>query len=127
MAVGTMPDGGQYMAVRDTGPGIPAEEIPKVLEPFGQGALAYQTAEGGAGLGLSIVQHLIELHGGALQLRSELRKGTDARITLPGYRVLRAMLPLQPLGQETHRLRGVSERPPRPARMRRGRNAGTAA
>jgi two-component system, cell cycle sensor histidine kinase PleC len=89
-----------------------------VLQAFGQGALAHQTAEGGAGLGLTIVQNLIELHGGNLVLTSELRKGTDARVVLPGYRVLRAMVPLQPLGQETHRLKGVSPRPPRPARLR---------
>jgi two-component system cell cycle sensor histidine kinase PleC len=113
-----MPDGGQFLSVRDTGPGIPAEEIPKVLQAFGQGTLAQQTAEGGAGLGLAIVQNLIELHGGSLILTSELRKGTEAKIVLPGYRVLRAMAPLQPLGQETHRLKGAAPRPPRPARMR---------
>ncbi|MGZ5890649.1 MAG: sensor histidine kinase, partial [Hyphomicrobium sp.] len=118
LVVGSTEDGGQFLSVRDTGPGIPEDEIPKVLQAFGQGALAHQTAEGGAGLGLAIVQNLIELHGGSLQLRSELRKGTDATVTLPGYRVLRAMLPLQPLGQETHRLRQVAPRPPRPARLR---------
>jgi two-component system, cell cycle sensor histidine kinase PleC len=42
-------DGGQRLCVRDTGPGIPADEIPKVLQPFGQGSLAHQTAEGGTG------------------------------------------------------------------------------
>lgn len=118
LCVGPMPDGGQYLSVRDNGPGIPADEIPKVLQAFGQGTLALQTAEGGAGLGLAIVQNLIALHGGTLDLQSELRKGTDAKVALPGYRVLRAMAPLQPLGQETHRLRGVVSRPPRPARLR---------
>jgi two-component system cell cycle sensor histidine kinase PleC len=118
LAVGSTEDGGQYLSVRDTGPGIPEDEIPKVLQAFGQGTLAHQTAEGGAGLGLAIVQNLIELHGGSLDLRSELRKGTDATVILPGYRVLRAMVPLQPLGQETHRLREMAPRPPRPARLR---------
>jgi two-component system, cell cycle sensor histidine kinase PleC len=118
LAVGSTEDGGQYFSVRDTGPGIPEDEIPKVLQAFGQGTLAHQTAEGGAGLGLAIVQNLIELHGGSLDLRSELRKGTDATVILPGYRVLRAMAPLQPLGQETHRLREMAPRPPRPARLR---------
>ncbi len=120
LTVGQMPDGGQFLSVADTGPGIPADEIPKVLQAFGQGTLAQQTAEGGAGLGLAIVQNLIELHGGSLLLQSELRKGTDAKVALPGYRVLRAMAPLQPLGQETHRLRGMAPRPPRPARLRGG-------
>ncbi len=124
LSVGQMPDGGQYLSVRDNGPGIPADEIPKVLQAFGQGTLAQQTAEGGAGLGLAIVQNLIELHGGTLLLQSELRKGTEAKVMLPGYRVLRAMAPLQPLGQETHRLRGMPPRPPRPARLRGGKAGG---
>jgi two-component system cell cycle sensor histidine kinase PleC len=97
------PDGGQLLAVRDTGPGIPKEEIPKVLQAFGQGSLAHETAEGGTGLGLPIVQNLIELHGGTFELKSELRKGTEAIIVLPKQRVLSAVTPLQPLGQERHR------------------------
>jgi two-component system cell cycle sensor histidine kinase PleC len=127
LSVGATPDGGQFLSVRDTGPGIPADEIPKVLQAFGQGTLAHQTAEGGAGLGLAIVQNLIELHGGSLDLQSELRKGTDAKVVLPGFRVLRAMVPLQPLGQETHRARGTSPRPARQARLRGrgGRDSGS--
>ena len=96
-------DGGQLFSVRDTGPGIPAHEIPKVLQAFGQGSLAHETAEGGTGLGLPIVKNLIELHGGTLQLKSELRKGTEAIVTLPKPRVLAALPPLQALGQERHR------------------------
>jgi two-component system, cell cycle sensor histidine kinase PleC len=96
-------DGGQMFSVRDTGPGIPAEEIPKVMQAFGQGSLAHQTAEGGTGLGLSIVQNLIELHGGTFELRSELRKGTEAIVVIPPTRVLVPAPPLQPLGEERHR------------------------
>ena len=48
-------------------------------------------------------QNLIELHGGTFELQSELRKGTEAIVVLPEQRVLRAMAPLQPLGQERHR------------------------
>jgi two-component system cell cycle sensor histidine kinase PleC len=96
-------DGGQRLSVRDTGPGIPEEEIPKVLQAFGQGSLAHENAEGGTGLGLPIVQNLIELHGGSFQLRSELRKGTEAIVDLPKQRVLAQVAPLQPLGQERHR------------------------
>jgi two-component system cell cycle sensor histidine kinase PleC len=96
-------DGGQFLSVKDTGPGIPKEEIPKVMQAFGQGSLAQITAEGGTGLGLPIVQNLVELHGGTFELRSELRKGTEAIVTLPRKRVLQSMPPLQPLGQERHR------------------------
>ena len=119
LCVGASDNGGQYLAVRDNGPGIPEDEIPKVLQAFGQGTLAQQNAEGGTGLGLAIVQSLIELHGGSLALTSQLRKGTEAKVLLPDYRVLRAMAPLQPLGQETHRVRDASPSPPRPARMRK--------
>lgn len=96
-------DGGQVIVVRDNGPGIPAEEIPKVMQAFGQGSLAHQTAEGGTGLGLPIVKNLIELHGGTFELRSELRKGTEAIVYLPPKRVLESLPPLQPLGHERHR------------------------
>jgi two-component system cell cycle sensor histidine kinase PleC len=94
--------GGQLLSVKDTGPGIPKDEIPKVLQAFGQGSLAHQTAEGGTGLGLPIVQNLVELHGGTFELLSELRKGTEVRVVLPRQRVLQAMPPLQPLGRERH-------------------------
>ena len=109
-------DGGQLISVRDTGPGIPAEEIPRVLQAFGQGSLAHETAEGGTGLGLPIVQNLIELHGGVFELLSELRKGTEAIVRLPKTRVLNKMAPLQSLGQERHRQSesaAVSSRQPR--------------
>ncbi len=76
-------EGGQMLSVRDTGPGIPADEIPKVMQAFGQGSLAHETAEGGTGLGLPIVKSLTELHGGSFELTSELRKGTEVRVMLP--------------------------------------------
>jgi two-component system cell cycle sensor histidine kinase PleC len=116
VTVGPTVDGGQYMSVLDTGPGIPAEEIPKVLQVFGQGSLAHESAEGGTGLGLPIVQNLIELHGGAFELLSELRKGTEVIVTLPKQRVLTAVPPLQPLGLERHR--EVSGRAGRHGRLR---------
>jgi two-component system cell cycle sensor histidine kinase PleC len=45
----------------------------------------------------------VQLHGGTFELRSELRKGTEAIVTLPKKRVLQSMPPLQPLGRERHR------------------------
>ena len=103
LTVSSTRDSGQTLVVKDTGPGIPKDEIPKVMQAFGQGSLAHQTAEGGTGLGLPIVQNLVTLHGGTFELRSELRKGTEAIVILPPSRVLRPMPPLQPLGQERHR------------------------
>ncbi|WP_045836091.1 HAMP domain-containing sensor histidine kinase [Hyphomicrobium sp. 99] len=118
LMVGHTQDGGQFMTVADTGPGIPKEEIPRVLQAFGQGSLAHETAEGGTGLGLPIVQNLIHLHGGTFDLQSELRKGTEVTVTLPSRRVLHSIAPLQPLGQERHR-----DPAPRPARQPRMRSA----
>jgi two-component system cell cycle sensor histidine kinase PleC len=103
VTIGNTPEGGQSLIVKDTGPGIPKEEMPRVMQAFGQGSLAHRTAEGGTGLGLPIVQNLVQLHGGTFELKSELRKGTEAIVLLPPGRVLRPMPPLQPLGQERHR------------------------
>ena len=88
--VGWTEGGGQYLSVRDTGPGIPEEEIPQILTSFGQGALAQKTAEQGAGLGLPIVQGLVKLHGGSFDIKSKLREGTEVTIILPRKRVLQA-------------------------------------
>jgi two-component system cell cycle sensor histidine kinase PleC len=83
--------GGQYVSVRDNGPGIPEEEIPIVMQAFGQGAIAIKSAEAGTGLGLPIVNALIQMHGGKFELRSRLREGTEALVTFPASRVLEAM------------------------------------
>ncbi len=114
LSVGSTDDGGQYFSVRDTGPGIPQEEIPKVLQAFGQGSLAQKSAEGGTGLGLSIVQSLVELHGGTLELRSEVGKGTDVIVHLPRKRVLQ---PVRISGNDGDN--ASTPRPSRPPRLRR--------
>ena len=54
-----------------------------MMQAFGQGSLAHQTAEGGTGLGLPIVQNLVNLHGGTFELLSELRKGTRSHCIAP--------------------------------------------
>ena len=81
-------EGGQYIAVADNGPGIPESEIATVLSAFGQGTAAIQSAEEGSGLGLSIVQALVEMHDGTFDLSSELRKGTTVTASFPASRVM---------------------------------------
>ncbi len=87
-------DGGQMVSVKDNGPGIPEEEIATVLSSFGQGSLAQKTAEQGAGLGLPIVQKIMELHQGRFDLFSKLRFGTEVIATFPRARVMDAMAPV---------------------------------
>jgi two-component system sensor histidine kinase PilS (NtrC family) len=70
---------GAGMAVEfmDDGPGIPAEDLPRVGEPF------FTTKRGGTGLGLAIAQRIVERHGGSLRIESARGRGTTARVALP--------------------------------------------
>jgi len=103
-------DGGQMISVRDNGPGIPEDEIETVLSSFGQGSLAQKTAEQGAGLGLPIVQKIMELHQGRFDLFSKLRFGTEVIATFPRARVMDA---LAPVVERKNRLEIYSEARPR--------------
>jgi two-component system cell cycle sensor histidine kinase PleC len=85
---GVLPSGEAVLTVRDNGPGIPEEEIPQVLQAFGQGSLALKMQDSGTGLGLPIVTGLAELHGGRFELRSKLGAGTEAALFLPKSRVM---------------------------------------
>jgi PAS domain S-box-containing protein len=75
------PDSAQdrvVLVVADTGAGIPAPLLARVFEPF-----VTTKEERGTGLGLWITKNIIESHGGTIQLRSKLGRGTAFRITLP--------------------------------------------
>ena len=91
LTIGRTSAGGQFLSVKDTGPGIPEGEIPRVLRSFGQGSLAHQTAEGGTGLGLPITKGLTELHDGVFELKSKLRYGTEVIVTFPRKRMMEAL------------------------------------
>lgn len=77
--------------MKDTGPGIPEEEIPIVMSSFGRGSLAQKNAEEGSGLGLPIVKGLVELHGGTFTLKSKVREGTEVIVVFPPERVMDAL------------------------------------
>ncbi len=94
LKVGWTASGGQYMSVKDTGAGIPEEEIPIVLASFGQGSNSIKSAEQGTGLGLPIAKSLVDLHGGSFTLKSKLRIGTEVVATFPPERVVAAMAPM---------------------------------
>ncbi len=66
--------------VKDNGEGIPAEQLPHVFERY------WTMKEGnpnGTGLGLYITQGIVEAHGGRIEARSEVGKGTEFRFTMP--------------------------------------------
>jgi two-component system cell cycle sensor histidine kinase PleC len=94
LKVGWTASGGQYLSVKDSGPGIPEEEIPIVLASFGQGSNSIKSAEQGAGLGLPIAKSLVDLHNGSFTLKSKLRIGTEVIVTFPPERVMAALAPL---------------------------------
>ena len=71
------------IAVRDTGQGIPPNDLPRITERFYRVDKARARVEGGTGLGLAIVKHLVQLHGGTLHIESEYGKGTTIEFLLP--------------------------------------------
>lgn len=89
--VGWTASGGQYVSVKDFGPGIPEDELGTVMSSFGRGSLAIKTAEQGSGLGLPIVKGLVDLHGGQFQLKSKPREGTEVIVTFPASRGMDAL------------------------------------
>ncbi len=71
------------VTVRDTGIGIPPEHQSRVFERFYRVDKSHSKASGGTGLGLSIVKHAVQYHHGTIQLKSEVGKGTEIRVTFP--------------------------------------------
>jgi signal transduction histidine kinase len=76
------------LRVMDTGIGIPEDELAKVTQVFVQGNLAVARKHAGAGLGLPLAKHLVELHGGRLTLDSAVQLGTTVTIWLPPSRLV---------------------------------------
>jgi CheY-like chemotaxis protein len=70
--------------VRDNGMGIPAEMLPKVFDIFTQVGRATDRAQGGLGIGLSLVKRLVEMHGGTVEAASEgVGRGSTFSVSLP--------------------------------------------
>lgn len=83
--VAARPDGDRavLVSVADSGPGIPKDQLARVLEPFEQSGAGQAHAQAGSGLGLALVKALIELHGGTIRLESEVGRGTSAILRFP--------------------------------------------
>ncbi|MGE4219228.1 MAG: ATP-binding protein, partial [Alphaproteobacteria bacterium] len=82
-------EGGLLLTVADTGIGIPADALSKVMEPFMRVETALSQDYEGVGLGLPLSRAFAELHGGSLTLESQVGQGTRVTLRLPPERVLR--------------------------------------
>jgi len=71
------------LTIADTGVGIAAEDVPRLMQPFMQAGDGMTRHFQGSGLGLAIAKALVELHGGGIDLVSELGVGTTVSVTLP--------------------------------------------
>jgi two-component system phosphate regulon sensor histidine kinase PhoR len=71
------------VAVRDYGPGIAPEHLPRLTERFYRGEVADSRAQGGTGLGLALVKHVLNRHGGRLSIESTLGAGASFIMHLP--------------------------------------------
>jgi signal transduction histidine kinase len=71
------------LEVRDRGIGIPADEIGKVFDKFYQARNALRLSVGGTGLGLPLVKHILEAHGGEVRVKSEPGRGSAFSLIFP--------------------------------------------
>jgi len=88
-ALEAMPNGGRLrveacreggrarVALRDTGPGIAADALPRLCDP------EFSTKDGGSGIGLHVARAIVELHGGEFRIESDLGRGTDVLVLMP--------------------------------------------
>lgn len=79
------------LRVSDQGVGIAAEHLPRLFERFYRVDRARSRSAGGTGLGLAIVKHIVQLHGGRVEVASTIGKGSSFSIHLPGDRTSRRM------------------------------------
>jgi cell cycle sensor histidine kinase DivJ len=71
------------ITVEDTGVGIGTDDLPRVGEPFFQARSSYDRRHDGTGLGVSIVKGLLALHGGLMEIESQVGEGTRVTVYLP--------------------------------------------
>lgn len=71
------------LSITDTGPGIPAEDLPHIFDRFWRGEKSRSRAGGGSGLGLAIARQLVEAHGGHIRAESPPGRGATFVIELP--------------------------------------------
>lgn len=97
------------VTVEDQGPGIPADQLEKIFDSFEQVDGSSTRAHGGTGLGLTISRQLIELHGGSIDVASEVGRGSRFSFTLPRWQGALPEDPSSLTSQPLERLRRRGE------------------
>jgi signal transduction histidine kinase len=83
------------ITVRDSGAGIPPEQLPHIFEKFYQASNQAQSSARGTGLGLAIAREIVEAHGGTISVSSSVGVGTTFTITLPARAVVTRRTPFR--------------------------------
>jgi signal transduction histidine kinase/DNA-binding response OmpR family regulator len=97
----TFSDGELQLSVKDEGAGIAPEFLPHIFDLFAQADQSLDRSQGGLGIGLTLVKHLVELHGGRVWADSEgLGKGATVTIALPARVGSQAAAPLPPVDHQ---------------------------
>jgi signal transduction histidine kinase len=81
-------DQGFSLTVSDTGIGIATDDIPRVLQPFEQVESSLSRSHNGTGLGLPLTAAMMQLHGGTIEIKSEIERGTTVAIHFPPERLV---------------------------------------
>jgi PAS domain S-box-containing protein len=88
-------DGGAVdLVICDTGIGISAEHLPRIMQPFEQVQAGFTRDRPGTGLGLALTRKLVELHGGTIEIESVEGEGTTVTVRFPASRVCGAEVPM---------------------------------
>jgi len=93
LTCGVLSDGRFAFTVRDTGIGMSIRDISVARTPFGQVQRAMTRTHEGTGLGLPLVESLVQLHGGTVEIESRVGEGTVVTVCLPAERVIRSAAP----------------------------------
>ena len=95
--------------VRDTGIGIPPDQLPRIFDLFTQAERSEERARGGLGIGLALVRRLVELHGGTVVARSEgPGRGSEFSVRLPRHAETKRPVPVPAAPRVTHAANGAA-------------------